>query len=592
MHRVSCIYIENFRACRNVTLPLDGYTPLVGQNNAGKSTILEAIRWVLKPGALKATDFNDSQKPIIVAACVDGIDDDVLRLIPSDNHRRAIAPYCRDGRLWIRVVATGARANANTQEVWQVDECPQDGLPEHWRSYPSGLPQAVSALLPDPLHVLAMHDISEDLGKAKSGTTIKGLLDEIMAPLLAAHGELTTALNTIRSVLTTEGEQRSEHLQQFDTNASEALDKFFPGLALDLDLQVVDIKEFFKAGDLHVTDEVSGDRRRFDQVGTGAQRAIQMALIRYLADVRRTEGDQVSRRLLLIDEPELYLHPQGVRRLREALKTLSNAGFQVVFSTHSPLMLSRDNAQNTVIVGNSVDDGVTARKPLNQAVHEAIEGAESQSQTLFELGNLVDIYFADRIVLCEGKTDRRLLPLAYEKLYGRSPDLDHIAFVSVGGCNNFAKALSVLKAMDIRACAIADLDFAYTSARKSDLLPRDGDDIIKAKAVLDRLQPENGFTLSGNGLPQKCNQWSAADIWACFASDDEGQAVAQGSHDDLKGSRVWAWPRGCIEQVTGAQDKGEEAIIEQEQQLRTMSAAEIEQQMPAFKACFDWIRSL
>ena len=38
----------------------------------------------------------------------------------------------------------------------------------------------------------------------------------------------------------------------------------------------------------------------------------------------------------------------------------------------------------------------------------------------------------------------------------------------------------------------------------------------------------------------------------------------------------WAWPQGCIEQ---------------EQRLRDMSAAEIKQQMPAFKACFDWIRS-
>ncbi|MCX2522910.1 ATP-dependent nuclease [Larsenimonas rhizosphaerae] len=590
MHRVSCIHIENFRACRNVTLPLDSYTPLVGQNNAGKSTILEAIRWVLKPSNLKSSDFYNEDKPISVAACIDGIDSEVLDRIPHDRHRQAIEPYCRNGRLWIRVTAANTRSK--DQEVWSVDECPQDGVPEHWQAYPTGLPQAVSALLPEPLHVLAMHDIGEDLGKAKTGTTIKGLLDEIMKPLLAAHDELTTALDTIRNVLTTGGEQRSDHLQQFDTSATDALENFFPGLTLDLDLQVVDIKEFFKAGDLHVTDTVSGDRRRFDQMGTGAQRAIQMALIRYLADVRRAEDDQLSRRLLLIDEPELYLHPQGVRRLREALKTLSSAGFQVVFSTHSPLMLSRDNAPNTVIVGNTVDDGVTARKPLSQAVQDAIEDAESQSQTLFELGNLVDIYFADRVVLCEGKTDRRLLPLAYERLYQRPPDLDHIAFVSVGGCNSFAKALFVLRAMDIRTCAIADLDFAYTHARQSDLLERDGADLTAAKAALNRLQPEHGFTLNGNGLPQKCSQWSAADIWAYFASDEEGQGIAQGSHEALKSSRIWAWPQGCIEQVTGADDKGEDAIIEQEQQLRTMSAAEIEQQMPAFKACFDWIRSL
>lgn len=592
MHHISCIHIENFRACKGLTIPLDSYTPLVGQNNAGKSTILEAIRWVLKPTALKQSDFSDPNEPVVVAACIDGIDSNILNAIPLDRHRQAIEPYCRNGRLWIRVAATGTGVKANMQEVWQVEECPQEGAPEHWRSYPSGLPQAVSALLPEPLHVMAMHDIGEDLGKAKAGTTIKGLLDEIMKPLLQAHDELTTALDTIRSVLTKDGKQRSEHLHQFDTNATSALEHFFPGLALDLDLQVVDVKEFFKAGDLHITDIVSGDRRRFDQMGTGSQRAVQMALIRYLADVRRTEDDQLSRRLLLIDEPELYLHPQGVRRLREALKTLSTSGFQVVFSTHSPLMLSRDNASNTVIVSKNHDHGVTTRKPLRQAVHDAIEDGESQSQTLFELGNLVDIYFAERVVLCEGKTEKRLLPLAYERLFQRAPDLDHIAFVSVGSCTGLPKALAVLSAMGVRACAIADLDYAYTHARKGGLLEQDGEDMSLAKEALQRLQTEYGFTLSNKGLPQKCKEWSAAGIWACFAADDAGRKIALHSHEALKTSQVWAWPQGCIEQVTGTADKGEDAIIEQEQLLRNLSAEEIELRMPAFKACFDWIRRL
>jgi predicted ATP-dependent endonuclease of OLD family len=496
--------------------------------------------------------------------------------------------------LWVRASATGTTAKTLSKEVWDIEQCPENGEPEHWRDYPTGLPQAVSALLPEPLLVQAMHDIGEDLGKAKAGTTIKSLLDEIMGPLLDAHAELNTALDTIRHLLTADGDNRSDHLQQFDTDASGALEHFFPGLELDLDLQVVDVKEFFKAGDLHVTDKTTGDRRRFDQMGTGAQRAIQMALIRYLAETRRGEGGSSSRRLLLIDEPELYLHPQGVRRLRQALASLAQAGFQVIFSTHSPLMLSRENATDTVIVSKSADEGVTAREPLRKAVNEAIQGAESQSRTLFELSNLAEIYFAERVVLCEGKTDRRLLPLAYERLNGQAPDLDHIAFVSLGSCADIPKALPVLAAMGIRACAIADLDFAYTHARKGGLLDKDAKDEADARRILARLQPNHGFTLNGNGLPQTDKQggWLAADVWALFAADEEGKVIAKVSHDALQHAGVWAWPQGCVEQVTGADDKGEDAIIEQEQRLRDMSAAEVEEQMPAFRACFDWIKSM
>ena len=594
MHRLSHLRIKNFRACKDVSLPLEGYTPLVGQNNTGKSSILQALNWVLKPAALSTKDSHDPDQPVEVVACIDGITDEVLGRVPEEKHRKAIAPYCRDGRLWIRASATGTTPKALSKEVWDIEQCPDNDEPEHWREYPTGLPQSVAALLPEPLLVQAMHDIGEDLGKAKAGTTIKYLLDEIMGPLLEAHAELSTALDSIRHILAADGENRSDHLQQFDTDASGVLEHFFPGLALDLDLQVVDVKEFFKAGDLHVTDQTTGDRRRFDQMGTGAQRAIQMALIRYLAETRNGEGGSPSRRLLLIDEPELYLHPQGVRRLRQALASLAQAGFQVVFSTHSPLMLSRDNAADTVIVGKSADKGVTARKPLRQAVDEAIDGGESQSRALFELSNLAEIYFAERVVLCEGKTDRRLLPLAYERLYGQLPELDHIAFVSLGSCADIPKALPVLAAMGIRACAVADLDFAYTHARKGGLLEREADDMAEARRILARLQPDHGFTLNGNGMPQNDKQagWLAADAWACFAADVEGKAVAEGSHDALKQASIWAWPQGCIEQVTGADDKGEDAIMEQEQRLCDMSAADIEQQMPAFKACFDWIRSI
>ncbi len=593
MHRLSSLQIKNFRACKNVILSLEGYTPLVGQNNTGKSSILQAISWVLKPRALSPRDFHDPDQPVEVIASIDGISERVLDQISEAKHRKAIEPYCRNGRLWIRVSASGTSAKTLREEVWDIDRCDNDGMPEHWRNYPTGLPQAVSALLPEPLLVQAMHDIGEDLGKAKAGTTIKSLLDEIMVPLLEAHSELGSALDTVRHLLTAGGDYRSEHLRQFDADASGSLEHFFPGLALDLDLQIVDVKDFFKAGDLHVTDETTGDRRRFDQVGTGAQRAIQMALIRYLADSRKGEGGRLSRRLLLIDEPELYLHPQGVRRLRQALASLSQGGFQVVFATHSPLMLSRENAADTVIVSKSADDGVLARKPLRQAVQEAIDGAESQSRALFELSNLAEIYFADRVVLCEGKTDRRLLPLAYERLYGQQPELDHIAFVSLGSCGDIPKALAVLAAMGIRACAVADLDFAYTHARKGRLLDLNGDDVAEARRILARMQPEYRFTLNQNGLPQNDRQtgWLAADVWACFAQDMEGKAVSERSHTVLKHAGVWVWPQGCIEQVTGADQKGEDAITEQEQRLRDMSAVEIDQQMPAFKACFDWIRS-
>ncbi len=44
------ITIEKFRGIRSLNLPLDQLTVLIGENNTGKSTVLEAIRLVLSRG--------------------------------------------------------------------------------------------------------------------------------------------------------------------------------------------------------------------------------------------------------------------------------------------------------------------------------------------------------------------------------------------------------------------------------------------------------------------------------------------------------------------------------------------------------------
>lgn len=594
MHRISYIEIKNFRACQSVSLPLDDFTPLVGQNNVGKSTILESLRWLLKPDARSASDFADAKEPIVVTAKIEGISAAILGLIPEPKHRTAIEPYCPNGVLWIRVSADSTTVKSLKSEVWNPAVVEVDGKPMEWRSYPTGLPQAVSAILPEPLSIQAMKDVQKDFTSVAAGTSIKRLIEEIAEPVTKANAaEIDAALKTINGLLTGEGGTRSKALKDFDDEATKVLEDFFPGLTLQLELPETKVKEFFKSGSLKVGETGRPGVMEFAQLGSGAQRAIEMALIRYLARATVDAEANCARKLLLIDEPELYLHPQGVRRVRQALAILATKGFQVVFSTHSPMMLDRANAAHTVIVRKEPAAGTVTRKPLQQAVKDALAEAKSQSRVLFELGNVADIYFAERVVICEGKTDRRIFPLAYERFYGRSPELDNIAFVSLGdGCGNILKGLLILRAMQIPCCAIADLDFSFTQAVKGNipLVAKDGAEILRAKAILKRIQPAHGFLLEG-GLPRKGNNFLAADIWALLAADTEGKTLASEVHEQLKGYSIWIWKSGCIEHVIGTADKGEDAIIEREEALRTKSSAEVAAEFPEIVECFKWVKS-
>ncbi len=145
--------------------------------------------------------------------------------------------------------------------------------------------------------------------------------------------------------------------------------------------------------------------------------------------------------------------------------------------------------------------------------------------------------------------------------------------------------------MGIKSCAIADLDFAFTQARKGDcLLPEKCEEM---KIILSSLKEIHKFHLDENGIPknQKDSEWSAADAWALAGKDSKGKDIINSVHSQLKQKGVWIWPVGCIEQITKHQKKGEKAIINQEELLRNMDKIQFENDMPLFKECFDWIKN-
>ena len=52
MHIISYIEVKNFRSIFEQKFNLSSYTPLIGYNNAGKSNIIQAIKWFTKPFSL------------------------------------------------------------------------------------------------------------------------------------------------------------------------------------------------------------------------------------------------------------------------------------------------------------------------------------------------------------------------------------------------------------------------------------------------------------------------------------------------------------------------------------------------------------
>ena len=592
MHSLTYIKISNFRSCLATELSINEFTPIVGYNNAGKSTILAAIEWLLAPSALNSGDFNVTDRPLVVEGKVVGIDDAILDKMPT-NHAKAISPYLADGEIRIRrqmsSPGSASTAKLEVRDLAVIDESDSAA----WHSNPTGLDVAIKAIFPSPIRVQAMEKAGDDVGKSSKSNTIGRLIAEITDEVRRAHEtEFSEALKKLRDRLAADGKNRALELQTLDDEASAQLADLFPGLSLKVELVLPEIPDLFKSGTVQVIEnDGTGSIRSFESIGHGAQRCIQMALIRYLAAKTAATGASPRTTLLLIDEPELYLHPQGIEQVRLALKKLSVNGYQVVFSTHSPALITRDSAPDTVIVRkNGAPLSTEARNPLRAAVTSTIADAPHQSRMIFELGRASEVFFSDKVLLGEGKTEARLLPIIYETLRGRSLKSDRLGLVAMDSSSSLIQAMRVLKGMQIDAVALADLDFAFKVAPQHGLLEDADPDLTAARAIFARLScaANADFLLETDGLPKKGGTLRPAAAWAAFAADADGHQIAQSLHDKLLQHGVWLWVVGTIEDALGGIGKGESAIQSLELSIPKKTAAQLQNELPLVCSLIDW----
>lgn len=587
MHGLSDIAIKNFRSCQDCAFPLADFTPLVGYNNGGKSNVLKGISWLLKKRALGADDFFDPGRPVEISGTISGISEELLDRLDK-KHRDRIEKYCHDGDLRLRRLQPAPSASAKTVhlDIWDPQ---QDG--GGWTRNPTGIDEAISALFPEPIEIGAMEDSAEDVAKHKNTTTIGKLIGEVTVPLEEQHGaEITRAFDGIRRILEAGGAQRSPELQAFDRGANQLIQDFFPGISIALHVPPPEIKELFKSGTIKVYEGPGSPGRDVSALGHGTQRSIQMALIRYLAEVKAKADEASARTLLLIDEPELFLHPQAVEKVRSALRALSRSGYQVVFGTHSPQMVNLDDVADCLIVRKDGHRGTFGLPTLREAVAETLEGAKSQAATLFEFQNAAQILFADRAVIAEGKAERRLLPEIYRLELGLTPGEDRTALVSLGGATNVASALRILSVMGIPAKAVVDLDYALRGAIAAGVIPKTDPDYQACLHRVGQLAPELNLQVAEDGFPKKSPKITAEAAFALLAGDP---AFAQGVtalHEKLLTHSIWLWTRGSFEHHLGITGKGEEVWAAYAVELRANGCDRGIDDCEGVRALFAWLR--
>ena len=549
--RLSEITISNLRSIQKQTFPLSGFTALIGYNNAGKTNILMGIRWLLSRFSLDISYFDDPNIPVEVEGVFEGITENVLNRL-GEEKAAEVQPYLVNGMLRIKKVQRVPGEVPDNIEFWAfVPPNHRSSKKSCWERCSEKFNCAFKRMFPESI---AIWDFEGNQAFTK-------LLHEIFKPLERRFGgEFNEILNKFSEMLSPGGENQAAEIQSFDREVNDKLRPLFPSVRVELDIPIPTLETFLKTATLKVIDEDDGFERDINRMGAGSQRAIQMALIRYLAEIKKHHNNHyLSRTLLLIDSPELYLHPQAVELVRVALKNLSNEGYQIVFATHSAQMVTSEDVSTSLLIRKNRERGTYMRKRMEDAVHQVIQDAPSQLQMLFSLSNSNELLFADYVLLTEGKTEWRVLPALFERITGQSFALIKCALVRQGGVSNTRKSMQVLDAMDMPVRSIVDLDYAFTTATRDGFLEANDPDIKMCRNLFRELAFHNHLRLV-NGLPvNKHSNISASKAYAMMAAMPEADKPIRSIHAKLRSQGIWVWTRGAIEEHLGLEAKNETA---------------------------------
>lgn len=185
----------------------------------------------------------------------------------------------------------------------------------------------------------------------------------------------------------------------------------------------------------------NGTRHKSDFLGDGV-----ISVIRILAHLfeERETG-------LIIDEPELSLHPSAQKKLIEIIAEYAEYR-QIIISTHSPYFISWEYIANGAVLnrvsksGDTSSEIHTLKEPKKYS--GLVNGANWQQPFLMdEIAK--EVFFAeDSILFLEGQEDVGLLRSEFA-----NSDI-HIFGYGVRGCGNFRTALTMAQDLGFQKAAV------------------------------------------------------------------------------------------------------------------------------------------
>lgn len=425
--KLHSLQIDGFKRIQSTKIRFGDATFLIGPNNAGKSTVLKAIEWLLsakksipspdyssivdeetgetKPAVdtitleaefrnlpVEANEWRGFKGRIFSYPTADASDSglsvtykktytlgkDVV--IEFRSKERDIKPEFEGFKTGQDLIDKGAPA-AEVEELFpdlaakigaskgaqekldQLDAIWDTKDSETWFQNPGGIPGVVLKMLPRFLLIPADTSVGEIEG-ASSGVLGK-TLNELFEDVRGASENYAQAQEYLDKLAQElDPEDSGSEFGKMISELNSVLASVFPDSQLHATASLSDPKTALKP--TFNVEMSSNVRTPVSHQGSGMIRAAAFGMLRFRQKwLSKREDDHARSLIVCFEEPEIYLHPSAANQMRDTIYELSGHESQIVATTHSPFIIDLARKPKQILNSLRCDANGVVASPFN-----------------------------------------------------------------------------------------------------------------------------------------------------------------------------------------------------------------------------------
>lgn len=450
------VRIYNFRSLKQVSIKLDRVNILIGENNSGKTSFLDAIHTAIGLGRRNITqddiflDLGERSIPKIREVIID------ILIRPVDQTGDVVDGF-PEGSFWIELWGNGISQDDSdndfvgirTRGFWSEERrefTTERQFLQSWSQDPSNLEgskvKEVSGIVstrqlePIALYLMdAKRDIQDEIYKKGSfwNRLVSDLdlteeeVDDLEAKLLNLNEEISGKCQVLK------------HVQGFlsDIDKTISCDRS----SIKIDPIPRSLRNLSKGSNINFA-TLGAQSFPLSKHGMGTRSLA--VLLTFRAYMTWRQGNPSENRIhpfLGLEEPESHLHPQAQRALFKQTEEIPG---QCIISTHSPYIAS----QAKIALFRHF------RKEQSQTIVTQIDTSSLLEEDLRKIDRMVmntrgDLLYARAIILFEGETEEQALPEFGKRYFDAFQSALGLSYIGVGGAGNYLPFLRLASSFNI-----------------------------------------------------------------------------------------------------------------------------------------------